>query len=151
MAHAAVGSGESTPLNLGSTGAVHAASSGGSSSILRTIIALVVVVAIIYGISRILRAVKGRDVVRASGNGLEQIATLPLAANRSVTLVRSGRDIVLLGVAEHGVTAIKTYTEAEAIAAGIEIPVETQPNAFDTAEKPMDRVLDRLRRMTVRA
>jgi hypothetical protein len=66
-------------------------------------------------------------------------------------LVRSGRDIVLLGVAEHGVTAIKTYTEAEAIAAGIDIPVETQPNAFDTAEKPMDRVLDRLRRMTVRA
>ncbi len=144
---AAAPTGESTPLHLGSTGAVHSAA-GGGSSILRTLVALVVVVGIIYAVARILRAIKGRDAVRASGSGLEQIAALPLGPGKSVALVRSGRDIVLVGVGEHGVTAIKTYTEAEALANGIEIP---QPGAVgDDAERPLDRVLERLRRMTVR-
>ena len=98
-------------------------SAGGSGSgILRTIIALVVVIGIIFAISKILKAVKGRDAVRASGNGLEQIATLPIAAGKSVSLLRSGTDIILLGVGDHGVTPIKTYTEDEAIAAGIDLP-----------------------------
>lgn len=144
-------SGESTPLNLGASPAVHAASSGGGSSMLRTIIALVVVVGLIFAVSKVLRSVKGRDAVRASGNGLEQVASLPLAAGRSVSLVRSGTDIVLLGVAEHGVSVIKTYSEAEARAAGIELPSEATADAADPAEKPMDLVLNRLRRMTVRA
>ncbi|HLH65903.1 MAG TPA: flagellar biosynthetic protein FliO [Solirubrobacteraceae bacterium] len=140
--------GESTPLHLGSSTAVHAASSGGSS-ILRTLVALVVVVGVIYAIARILRAIKGRDAVRASGSGLEQIASLPLAPGRSVALVRSGRAIVLVGVAEHAVTAIKTYTEAEALAVGIELP---RPGAArEDPERPVERALDRLRRMTVRA
>lgn len=141
--------GESTPVHLGSS-AAHAAASSGGSSILRTIIALVVVVAIIYAVARILRAVKGRDAVRASGSGLEQIATLPLAPNRSVALIRSGRDIVLVGVSEHGVTALKTYTEAEAAANGIELPPDDGSD-HDQAERPLDRVLDGLRRLTVRS
>ena len=80
------------------------------------------VIGIIFAISKILKAVKGRDAVRASGNGLEQIATLPIAAGKSVSLLRSGTDIILLGVGDHGVTPIKTYTEDEAIAAGIDLP-----------------------------
>ena len=36
--------------------------------------------------------------------------------------MRAGRDIVLVGVAEQGITALKTYTEAEALANGIELP-----------------------------
>ena len=62
MAQAATGaSGEQTPLHLSTSGAAHAASAGGSGSgILRTIIALVVVIAIIFAISKILKAVKGR-------------------------------------------------------------------------------------------
>ncbi len=143
------GTGESTPIHLSGSTAVHA-SSGGGSRILRTIIALVVVIAIIYAVARILRAVKGRDAVRASGNGLEQIATLPLAPGKSVALLRSGRDIVLVGVGEQGVTPIKTYTEAEAIAAGIDLPPAPEDD-FDQAEKPFDRVLDGLRRLTVRS
>jgi flagellar protein FliO/FliZ len=149
-AHAAAGgSGESTPLHLSSSGATHAVSSSGGSSVLRTIVALVVVIGIIYVVARLLRAVKGRDAVRASGNGLEQIATLPLAPGRSVALLRSGRDIVLVGVGEHGVTPIKTYTEAEAIAAGIEVPQDA-PADIDQAERPFGRVLEGLRRRTVR-
>jgi flagellar protein FliO/FliZ len=151
MAHAATGAtGEQTPLNLSTSGATHAVSSGSSGSgLVRTIIALIVVIAIIYAISRILKAVKGRDAVRASGSGLEQIATLPLATGKSVSLVRSGRDIILLGVGEHGVTPIKTYTEDEAIAAGIDLPEELD-DAYDSAEKPLDRMINGLRRLTVR-
>jgi flagellar protein FliO/FliZ len=152
MAQAATGpTGEQTPLNLSTSGVAHAASSGGGGSgIVRTIIALVVVIAIIYAVSRILKAVKGRDVVRASGSGLEQLATLPIAAGKSVALVRSGTDIILLGVGDHGVTPIKTYSEDEAIAAGLDIP-EDGDDAFDPAEKPFDRVLNGLRRLTVRS
>jgi flagellar protein FliO/FliZ len=142
-------SGENTPVHLTAGGTAHAAASGGGSSILRTIIAMVVVIAIIYAVTRILRAVKGRDTVRASGNGLSRIATLPLGPNRSVALVRAGRDIVLVGIAEHGVTALKTYSEAEAIANGIEIPEELTAE-LDPAERPLDRLIDGLRRMTVR-
>lgn len=149
VAHAASGaSGENAPVHLGASTVAHAASSGGSG-VLRTIIALVVVIGIIYAVARILRAIKGRDAVRASGNGLEQLATLPLAPGKSVALVRSGRDIVLVGVGEHGVTPIKTYTEDEAVAAGIELPPQ-EPEDFDQAERPLDRVLDGLRRLTVR-
>jgi flagellar protein FliO/FliZ len=141
--------GENTPVHLTTTGATHAAAAGGGgSSILRTIIAMAVVIVIIYAIARILKAVKGRDEVRASGNGLSQIATLPLGANRSVALVRAGRDIVLVGIAEQGITALKTYTEAEAIANGIDVPAATDPGQSE--ERPFGEVLDRLRRMTVR-
>ena len=150
-AHAATGAtGEQTPLHLSTSAAAHAASSSGSGSgIVRTIIALVVVIGIIYAISRILKAVKGRDAVRASGNGLEQIATLPIGPGKSVSLLRSGTDIILLGVGDHGVTPIKTYTEDEAIAAGIDLPEDSVDN-FDAADKPLDRMINGLRRMTVR-
>ncbi len=150
MAQAATSAtGEQTPLHLSTSGATHIASSGGSGSgILRTVIALVVVIAIIYAISKILKRVKGRDAVRASGNGLEQIATLPIANGKSVSLLRSGTDIILLGVGDHGVTPIKTYTEDEAIAAGIDLPEDLDD--FDAAEKPLDRIVNGLRRMTVR-
>jgi flagellar protein FliO/FliZ len=144
------GGGESTPLNLSGAGAVHAASGGGSSSVMRTVVALVVVIGIIYAMARILRAVKGRSAVRASGTGLSQIASLPLGANRSVTAIRAGREVVLLGVAENGVTALRTYSEAEAIAAGIEIPADATADATPV-ERPLDRFLEGLRRMTVRS
>jgi flagellar protein FliO/FliZ len=150
MAQAATGAtGEQTPLNLSTSGAAHAASAGGTGSgMVRTIIALVVVIAIIFVISKILKAVKGRDAVRASGNGLEQIATLPIAAGKSVSLLRSGTDIILLGVGDHGVTPIKTYTEDEAIAAGIDLPEDDED--YDLTEKPLDRMINGLRRLTVR-
>ena len=150
MAQAATGAtGEQTPLHLSTSGAAHAASAGGSGSgIVRTIIALIVVIAIIFAVSKILKAVKGRDAVRASGNGLEQIATLPIAPGKSVSLLRSGTDIILLGVADNGVTAIKTYTEDEAVAAGIDLPEDD--DAYGLAEKPLDRMVNGLRRLTVR-
>ena len=54
----------------------------------------------------------------AIGYGLEQVASLPLGTNRSVALVRVGTELHLLGIAEHGVTTIRTFTEDEASSSG---------------------------------
>jgi flagellar protein FliO/FliZ len=145
---AAASGGENTPLNLGGNLATHA-SSGGGSSIVRTIVGLFIVIAVIYGVAWILRMAK-KSKTRPTGNGLSQVASLPLGAGRSVAVVRAGREVIVVGVAENGVTPIRTYTEAEAIASGIELPPEEAPN-YDPAEKPMGRTLDVLRRMTARS
>jgi flagellar protein FliO/FliZ len=149
-AFAATDHGEHTALHLSSTTAQQASSSG-SSGILRTIVALVIVCGVIYAIARVLKAVKGRE-QRASGDGLAQLATLPLGTGKSLTLVRSGQDIVLVGISESGMTPIKTYTEAEAIDAGIWSPPTLPPaqdGDVDQAE-PAFGWLDNLRKLTVR-
>jgi flagellar protein FliO/FliZ len=112
--------GESTPLNLGPspTTAAHASSSGGPS-IVRTIVGLLVVIAVIWGLTWILKQVKSGREVRAGGVGLESVATLPLGTNRSLHLVRAGEDYLLLGSAEHGLVPIHRYSEQEARAAGL--------------------------------
>jgi flagellar protein FliO/FliZ len=148
---AASGTGEGTPLRL-STNAAHHSSSVGSGSILRTIVALVIVVGLIYGIARVLKKVKGGG-QRASGEGLEHVATLPLAQGRSVALVRSGSDVVLVGISESGVTPIKVYSEAEALMTGIALPADDPagPLLLEAGERrPARNVMDVLRQMTVR-
>jgi flagellar protein FliO/FliZ len=145
-------SGESTPLNLGHTVATHASatSSGGGASIVRTIVGLFIVIAVIYGIAWIMKQAK-KSKVRPTGRGLSQVASLPLGSGRSVAVVRAGREILVVGVAENGVTPIRSYSEAEAIALGIEVPPEESENANPAVEKPLGRVVDGLRRMTARS
>jgi len=113
-------SGESTPVDL--TGASgqggHVVGSGGGS-LIRTIVGLAIVIGVIYGVAWVLRQVKASRQPRATGTGLASLASVPLGPNRSVHLVRAGRDLVLLGVAEHGVVPIRTYSEEEAYAAGL--------------------------------
>ncbi|HET9124708.1 MAG TPA: flagellar biosynthetic protein FliO [Solirubrobacteraceae bacterium] len=151
---AAAGTGEHTPLHL-TTAVAHHSSSVGGGSILRTIIALVIVIGLIYGIAKVLRKVKGGGGGRATGDGLQHLATLPLAQGRSVALVRSGSDVVLVGISESGVVPIKVYTAAEALANGIAVPAADaeEPAASETAPaqwSPAQNLLDVLRRMTVR-
>jgi flagellar protein FliO/FliZ len=142
-------SGENTPLNLTQTAASHAAgSSSGGASIVRTIVGLFIVIAVIYGVAWILRQAK-KGKTRATGNGLSQLASLPLGNGRSVALVRAGTDVVLVGVSEHSVTPIRTYTEDEVITCGIELPEEEAPDYAPVGKSPV-RVLESLRRMTVR-
>jgi flagellar protein FliO/FliZ len=144
--------GEDTPLHLsGSSGTTHAAASsgGGGGSIVRTIAGLFIVIAVIYGIAWIMKQAK-KSKHRPTGRGLTQVASLPLGSGRSVAVVRAGREVLVVGVAENGVTPIRSYSEAEAIALGIEIPPE-KPEVADRAEKPSDRVLDVLRRITARS
>jgi flagellar protein FliO/FliZ len=143
-------SGENTPLSLTQTATSHAASSGGGSSIVRTIVGLFIVIAVIYGIAWIMKQAK-KSKVRPTGHGLSQVANLPLGSGRSVAVVRAGREILVVGVAENGVTPIRSYSEAEAIALGIEVPPEESRNADPVVEKPLGRVIDGLRRITARS
>jgi flagellar protein FliO/FliZ len=109
---------ESTPVDL--TGASDQGSHvGGGGSIVRTIVGLAIVIGVIYGVAWVLRQVKASRQPRATGTGLATLASVPLGPNRSVHLVRAGRDLVLLGVAEQGVVPIRTYTEEEAYTAGL--------------------------------
>jgi flagellar protein FliO/FliZ len=146
---AAAASGENTPLApIGHTTATHVASGG--ASIVRTIAGLFIVIAVIYGIAWILKqAKKGKN--RPTGQGLSQVASLPLGSGRSVTVVRAGREVIVVGVAENGVTPLRTYSEEEAHALGIDVPPAEETSAAVGGEKPGGRALDALRRMTVRS
>jgi len=111
-------SGESTPVDL--TGASEQGSHiGGGGSLVRTIVGLAIVIGVIYGVAWVLRQVKASKQPRATGAGLASLASVPLGPNRAVHLVRAGRDLVLLGVAEHNVVPIRTYSEEEAYEAGL--------------------------------
>ena len=82
---------------------------------MRTFVGLAIVLAVIYGIDWVLKQVKRSKEDRGAGHGLETTAVVALGPNRSLHLVRAGRELVLVGVAEHGVTPIRTYSEDEAI------------------------------------
>ena len=137
-------------LNLTSGGPAHVASGSLSGTIVRTIVALLIVIAVIYGLTWLLkqsRASRNPSV----GDGLTQVASLPLGPNRSVTLVRVGAELHLLGVAEHGINGIRVFSEEEAYELGIPF----DPHDIDTPGRmggvqPAQRVIDALRRLTVR-
>jgi flagellar protein FliO/FliZ len=146
--------GENTPVNLNesekSAGKVPDASTGGS--IVRTIVGLAIVIGVIYGLYWVLKQVKSSREEKASGQGLSAIATLPLGPSRSLQLVRAGRELVLIGVSEHGVTPVRTYSEDEAEAVGL-LDVEElddDPPTGGAAGGALGRVLEDLRRRTVR-
>ncbi len=115
--------GETTALNLPADGgsSAHASvSGGGGGGLARTFIGLAVVVAVIYGLSWVLRQMrKSSSTTGAVGTGLSMEASMPLAPNRSVHLIRAGRELVLVGSAEHGIVPIRTYTEDEALDLGL--------------------------------
>jgi flagellar protein FliO/FliZ len=146
-AAAATASGENTPLHLSGTGTTVAHSAAGGASIVRTIAGLFIVIAVIYGVAWILKQAK-KSKNRATGNGLSTVASLPLGSGRSVTVVRAGREVLVVGVSENGVTPIRSYTEEQASALGIDVPPE------ESAGEPApsgNRALDALRRMTIRS
>jgi flagellar protein FliO/FliZ len=111
--------GEQTPLNLGGSATSSAAHVGGGGSIVRTIVGLAIVIGVIYGVAWVLKQVKAGKQERSTGTGLATLASVPLGSGRSVHLVRAGRDFVLVGVAEHAITPLRAYDEAQARAAGL--------------------------------
>ncbi len=152
--------GENTPLNLRDVPATDPSHATGGGAIVRTIVGLAVVIGVIYGLYWILKQVKAGREEKASGQGLSAISTLPLGPNRSLQLVRAGRDLVLLGVTEHGVTPVRTYTEDEADAAGL-LDIEEMENgsngngdgnghAGPRGARVVAGVIEELRKRTVR-
>jgi flagellar protein FliO/FliZ len=116
--------GEETPLNLPSDAtAAHGASVGGGASggLARTFVGLAVVVGVIYGLTWVLRQMKKSSSAEpgAHGTGLSTEASMPLGPNRSVHLIRAGRELVLVGSAEHGIVPLRTYSEDEARELGL--------------------------------
>jgi flagellar protein FliO/FliZ len=157
------GGGEATPLTLSpASGGSH--TSSGGTSIVRTIVGLLIVIAVIWGLTWILKQVKSSRETRTAGSGLTSLATLALGSGRTLHLVRAGRDYLLVGSAEHGVAPIHRYTEQQARDAGlldrpdadgdsgyssqraIQIPGQAPPTVGGVASG----LLDRVREWTVR-
>jgi flagellar protein FliO/FliZ len=113
--------GENAPLNLsgGGSSASTPHTSTGGASLVRTIVGLAIVIAVIWGLTWIMRQVKANRDPQVTSAGLASVAALSLSSGRSLHLVRAGSDYVLLGSAEHGVVPIHRYTEEEAREAGL--------------------------------
>jgi flagellar protein FliO/FliZ len=112
--------GEKTPLSLPTQSSkLDVGGSGSGGSLVRTFVGLAIVIAVIYGISWVLRQMKKSRDERSSGRGLSSAAVLPLASGRSLHLVRAGSEFMLVGVAENAVTALRTYSELEAEELGL--------------------------------
>jgi flagellar protein FliO/FliZ len=149
--------GEDTPLNLKDVPTTSTHSAGGGS-IVRTIVGLAIVIGVIYGLYWILKQVKSSREEKASGQGLSALATLPLGPQRSLQLVRAGRELHLVGVSERGVTPVRTYSEDEAEAAGLlDLEMEDDApaangngNGSRNGNGVLSGVVEELRRRTVR-
>src|SRR3954469_12403213 len=101
-----------TPSSDTKAAVAHSASSGASTA--PRIAGPAGVLGVIYGIHWLLKQVKASKDSAGAGESLETVASLSLGTNRSLHLVRVGGEIVLLGAAEHQITPIRRYTEAEA-------------------------------------
>jgi flagellar protein FliO/FliZ len=161
------GAGEHTAINLKSSSTGTPTVSTGGASLVRTIVGLAIVIGVIWGLSWILRQVKSGKEPQTSSTGLASVAALPIAAGRSVHLVRAGNDYVLLGSGEHGLVPIHRYTQEQAREAGLTVLDEPAPlagprspavplNAGQKRHDPMQMpapgsgVIERVREWTVR-
>jgi flagellar protein FliO/FliZ len=150
----AASSSESTPLNLPAVDQHAASSGGGGGGLVRTFVGLAIVLAVIYGLYWVLKQVKASRESAASGQGLESVATIPLGPNRSLHLVRAGRELVLLGVSEQSVVPIRSYGEDEARALGLldrGAFEDDEPTAPASGGAVLRDVLARLQQLTVRS
>jgi flagellar protein FliO/FliZ len=111
--------GEDTPISVPADDGGAAASASSSGNIIRTFVGLAIVLAVIYGLYWVLRQIKASREEATKGEGLATVASIGLGPNRSLHLVRAGADYILVGVGEHAITPIRTYTEAEAVVAGL--------------------------------
>jgi flagellar protein FliO/FliZ len=136
--------GESQPLGLsGSATTAHAASGG---SIARTIVGLAIVLAVIFGLRWVMKQYKSGREKKAAGTGLASMATLPLGQNRSLHVVRAGREILVVGSGEHGVTPVRSYSEEEARTLGLlELPDEDDDDDAEPAAKAERKSLNPLK------
>src|SRR3954469_10596234 len=152
-ASALAADGETTPLNLpAAQKTAQTAAPGASGGLVRTIVGLAIVIGVIYGLYWVLKQVKSSREEKATGQGLAALAALPLGAQRSLQLVRAGRELHLVGVSEHGVTPVRTYSEEEAEAAGL-LDLDVDAGTGDpggNAGGAWSGVLDALRKRTVR-
>lgn len=98
--------------------AAEAGSSG--SGVVRMFFGLAIVLAIMYGLYRLLKRSAGRnDGLRGHGQ-MTLVASTPLAPSRAVHLVQVGNELVLVGSSERGVTRLRVYDAEEVRRLGLE-------------------------------
>jgi flagellar protein FliO/FliZ len=154
--------GQNTALHLTKGGRTHVNAGSLSGTLVRTIVGLLIVIAVIYGVAWLMRQARAAR-NPTTGDGLTQIATLPLGPNRSVALVRVGAELHMLGVADHGITSIRVFNEEEAYELGLPFEPETGSSpggagAFSAlggrggrgGREQAQSLIDSLRRMTIR-
>jgi flagellar protein FliO/FliZ len=153
--------GDRTPLKLPQDTPARTAGGSGGGGLVRTIVGLAIVIGVIYGLYWVLRQVKSSKEASATGHALSSLATLPLGPNRALHMVRSGREVVLVGAGENGVTPIRTYSLEELESAGLlDPPAEAEATApvaaaapaqgFPTVKDAVGKSLEALRQRTVR-
>ena len=139
-----------TPLPAGIGDAADSAPTHASSgSYLRLLVGLGIVVALIFGIYRL---VKRANRVGGSGrlDALSVVATAPLGPSRAVHLVRVGPELVLVGSAEHGVTGLRVYNADEAAELLGDLDGGTGPFVPTGGGRGLAAAIDDLRRRTAR-
>jgi flagellar protein FliO/FliZ len=133
--------------------ATHVASGTGSAA-LHMLLGLAVVLALIFGLYKLLRrsASKNDKTVRDDGF-IGVVSSTPLAPSRSLHLVRVGDELVLVGSSEQSVTPLRVYSRDEARRLGVD-PELAAPVAFSPA--PTGRpgfgaaLVESLKKMTAR-
>lgn len=139
--------GQQTKLHLQSTTSTPSQGSSLGGSVIRTVIVLIVVIGVIYALAWVVRKTKAAGAVNgATGDGLEQVANLPLGTGRSVALIRVGDELHLLGVADHGVSDLRVFSEEEAYELGIPFHAD-EPTVGNSLA---GRVVEAIRKRTIR-
>lgn len=118
-AAAAKATGDEAPLDLGGDEAGGQQVGPGGGSVARVIVGLLIVVAVIYGVTWILKQLKGGPRDGATGRGLEQVTAMPLQGGGALSLVRVGDELLLVGSGANGATTLRRYDENEARALGL--------------------------------
>jgi flagellar protein FliO/FliZ len=146
------------PSDVSGTGGAHVAThvaSGTGSAALHMLLGLAVVLALIFGLYKLLRrsAAKNDKTVRDDGF-IGVVSSTPLAPSRSLHLVRVGEELVLVGSSEQTVTPIRVYSRDEARRLGVDPELAAPALPFSPA--PAGRpgfgaaLVESLKRMTAR-
>jgi flagellar biogenesis protein FliO len=138
----------------GARAAAHVAAGTGGAAV-HMLLGLAVVVALIFGIYKLLRRSADKNDKTVKDDGfIRVVSSTPLAASRSLHLVRVGDEIVLVASSEQSVTPVRVYARDEARRLGIDPDVVAPGLALApaAAARPSfsSALLESVRRMTAR-
>jgi flagellar protein FliO/FliZ len=95
--------------------------SGTSNAALHMLLGLAVVVALIFGLYKLLKRSQSKNGKTIKDDGwIQVVSSTPLSPSRSLHLVRVGEELVLIGSSEQSVTPIRVYSAEEANRLGVD-------------------------------
>ena len=127
-------------------------SSGTGSAALHMLLALAIVLALIFGLYKLLkRSARRNDKTVADDGWMDVVSTTPLAPSRSLHLVRVGEELILLGASDGSLTPIRVYGADEARRLGVDPrTVQSLPVRPARGGNGLASVVENLRRLTAR-